>query len=84
MAISSLQVTVGTTPTLIYAADAGAETVHLHCETALAWIGGSDVTTTTGYKMDINDKLTIALHETGLYAVSAAGVATMSALIISK
>lgn len=84
MAISSAQITVTTTPTLLVAADLQAEQVYLHSSTGQCFIGASDVTTSTGYRMDNGDKLTLMNHETALYAVTAAGTNTMFVLVITR
>lgn len=82
MAVSSAQYTVGTTPTLIYLGD-GATTVHLHSATGSCYLGASDVTTSTGFRIDNGDKLTLDTHESSVYAVSATSN-TIYALVLSK
>ena len=82
MAVSSAQYTVTTTPTQIYLGD-GATTVHLHSATGTCYLGASDVTTSTGFKIDNGDKLTLDTHETNVYAVSATSN-TIYALVLSK
>lgn len=84
MSISTRQVTVTTTPTALVDATNVAETVALHSSTGQCYIGNSDVTTTTGYKMDNGDKLVIENHETGIWAVTAASTVTMMVLVITK
>ena len=83
MAASSAQYTVTTTPTKIVSADITAEMVYIHNETAIAYLGDSTVSSTTGYKMDINDKISVANHEGELWAVSASS-SSMSVLIITR
>ena len=83
MAASSAQYTVTTTPTKIVSADITAEMVYIHSETAIAYLGDSTVSSTTGYKMDINDKISVANHEGELWAVSASS-SSMSVLIITR
>lgn len=82
MAVSSAQYTVGTTPVLIYLGD-GATTVHLHSATGTCYLGASDVTTSTGFRVDNGDKLTLDTHESSVYAVSAASN-TIYTLVLSK
>lgn len=84
MSISTRQVTVTTTPTALVDATSVAETVALHSSTGQCYIGNSDVTTTTGYKMDNGDKLVIENHETGIWAVTAASTVTVMVLVITK
>ena len=84
MAVSSAQFTVTTTPVKIVSADIAAENVHIHNETAIAYLGGdSSVSSTTGYKLDVNDKITLANHEGEIWAVSASS-STITVLIISR
>jgi GTP cyclohydrolase III len=84
MATSSAQYTVTTTPVKIVSADMSAEMVYIHAETAAAYLGGDNtVSSTTGYKLDVNDKITIANHEGELWIVS--GTSTpVSVLIITR
>lgn len=84
MAIYSAQITVTTSPTLLVAADMQAEEVHLHSSTGQCFLGTSDVTITTGYRMDNGDKLTFQNHETAIYAITATGTNTMNVLVITK
>lgn len=84
MGISTRHVTVGTTPTLLVDATAEAETVCLHSSTGQCYIGNSDVTTSTGYRMDNGDKLTIDNKANGIWAITAAGTVTMMVMAIGK
>jgi len=83
MPISSSQVTVTTSPTLLVAGDSVAEGVYLHSKNTM-YLGGSDVTSSTGYQMDNGDKLTINNHESSIYAVAATGTGTMQVLVVTK
>lgn len=82
MAVSSAQYTVTTTPTKIYLGD-GATTVHVHSATGTCYLGDSDVTTSTGFKIDNGDKLTLDTHESNVWAVSATSN-TIYTLVLSK
>lgn len=82
MAVTSAQISVGTTPTLIHQGDSSCD-VYLH-STGITFIGDSTVTTTTGYQMDNGDKLTINAHEQSIYAVVANGTSTLNVLRITK
>jgi hypothetical protein len=82
MPIYSAQVTVTTSPTLLVAGDAQAEQVNLHAKHT-TYLGGADVTTSTGYQMDNGDKLTLQNHESPIYAISASS-GTMQVLVITK
>jgi hypothetical protein len=84
MPISSSQVTVTTAATLLVAGDAVAEGVYLHSSSGTCYIGGADVTSSNGYKMDNGDKLTINNHESPIYAITASGSVTMMVLVVTK
>jgi hypothetical protein len=84
MAVSSAQYAVTTSPVKIVSADTSAEMVYIHSETAIAYLGGDNsVSSTTGYKLDVNDKISLTNHEGEIWAVSASSSA-VSVLIISK
>ena len=84
MAVSSAQFTVTTSPTKIVSADIAAEMVYVHSETAIAYLGGDNtVSSTTGYKLDINDKISLANHEGELWAVSSVS-SSISVLVITR
>jgi|694.fasta_scaffold68224_4 hypothetical protein len=83
MPISSAQVTVTTSPTLLVAGDGVAEGVYLHAKHKI-YLGGSDVTSGTGYEMDNGDKLTINNHESPIYAITGTGTGTMQVLVVTK
>ena len=82
MAVSSAQYTITTTPTKIYLGD-GATTVHIHSATGQCFLGASDVTTSTGFRVDNGDKLTLDTHEEAVWCVSA-GSNTLYVLVVSK
>ena len=83
MPISSSQITVTTSPTLIVAPDGVAEGVYLHSKHKV-YIGASDVSISTGYLMDNGDKLTIHNHESPIYAVAETGSGIMQVLVVTK
>ncbi len=83
MAVTSAQYAVTTTPTKIVSADISAEMVYVHSETAIAYLGDSTVSSSTGYKLDINDKISLANHEGEIWAVSSAA-STISVLVITR
>jgi hypothetical protein len=83
MAITSAQYTVTTSPTKIVSADIVAEMVYVHSETAIAYLGDSTVSSSTGYKLDINDKISLANHEGEIWAVSSA-TSSISVLVITR
>ena len=84
MAVTSAQYTVTTTPVKVVSSDMVAEMVYLHSETAIAYLGGDNtVSSTTGYKLDVNDKISLTNHEGEIWVVSAIS-STISVLIITK
>jgi hypothetical protein len=84
MPISSAQITVTTSPTLLVASDAGAEQVNLHSSSGTIYLGDSNVTASTGYRMDNGDKIVLQNHENAIYGICSTGSATMSVLVITK
>ena len=84
MGVRSAQVTITTSPTLLAAADAVGEMVYLHSSSGTCFLGASDVTASTGYKMDNGDKITIQNREAALYAITSSGTVTMQVLAIER
>ena len=84
MAISTSQFSVGTTRSLIVADDLFPESVNFHSASGTIYIGGADVTTSNGYRLDNGDKLTLDNHDNPIYAVTSSGTATLYVLVISK
>jgi len=84
MGISTRQVTVGVTATALVDATAEAEMVYLHSSSGICFIGNSDVTSSTGYKMDNGDKITIDNKANGIWAITSSGTVTMQVMAIGK
>ena len=84
MTIKTTQFSVTTTPAVIVADDLFPEAVYLHSASGTLYIGGSDVTTSNGYRLDNGDKLTLDNHDNPIYAVTASGTATLYCLVVSK
>lgn len=84
MGISTRQVTVGTTATALVDATPDAEMVYLHSSTGQCYVGNSDVTTATGYRMDNGDKLSIENKANGIWAITASGTVTMMVMAVGK
>jgi hypothetical protein len=79
---STAQISVGTTPTLIVTANRADQQVYLHSSSGTLYLGNSAVTSSTGYKMDNGDKLTMQLSDNeALYAVTSSGTATLMAMV---
>ena len=72
------QISVSTTRTLVVPELIGDQSVYLHSSSGTLYIGGPDVTTANGYRMDNGDKLTIMVgdHE-ALYAITSSGTANL-------
>lgn len=80
---SSAQISVGTTATVLVAATAFDQSVYLHNSGGgIVYLGGSNVSTTNGYKLDNGEKLSIMVgdHE-ALYGVTASGTNVVGVLI---
>jgi hypothetical protein len=72
------QITVTTTAAVVVPALIGDQSVYLHSSSGSLFIGGPDLTTANGYKLDNGDKLTIMVgdHE-ALYAITSSGTANL-------
>ena len=69
---TSSQVSVGTTATLLVAANIMDQTVWVHNSGGTTYIGGSNVTTANGYKLDTDDKMELPVGDNeGLYGITA-------------
>jgi hypothetical protein len=83
MPLTSSQVTVTTSPTLLVAGDTNPILVHLHLHdnTDNVYIGNSAITTSTGLRLIKQDSFEISLAPgNALYAVISTGTATVSVL----
>jgi hypothetical protein len=75
---TSSQVSVGTTATLLVAANIMDQTVWVHNSGGATYIGGSNVTTANGYKLDTDDKMQLLVGDNeGLYGIVASGTNTV-------
>ena len=84
MAIASAQFSIGTTATLIVADSVAAEEVHLHTSGGLLYVGGPDVTTANGLRLDSGDKITFNTHVGAMYAVTNTGTTTVYVAVVDK
>jgi len=83
MGISTRQVTVTTSPTILVDNTAEAEEVHLHAAGGQSvYIGDSDVTTTSGFRMDSGEKLTLQNKNNPIYGVTNAGTTVVQVLVV--
>jgi hypothetical protein len=78
---TSRQITVTTTPTVLVPANIADQTALVHATNDALFIGGADLTTANGYRVDNKDKITVQVgdHE-GLYGVVTSGTTTVSVL----
>lgn len=69
---TSAQFTISSTRNQIVAALPFDQTVLLHCASGAVYVGDSTVTTSTGFRLDNGDKVTLPVgdHE-GLWAIAA-------------
>jgi hypothetical protein len=73
--------TVSTTASVVVAANIAYQSVYLHSASGTLYIGGADLTTANGYKLDNGDKLTIMVgDQEALYAITTSGTATLYVL----
>jgi formylmethanofuran dehydrogenase subunit C len=84
MGISTRQVTVTTAATALVDATQESEMVYLHSSSGTCFVGNSDVTSSTGYKMDNGDKITIENKANGIWAITNSGTVTMQVMAIGK
>ena len=84
MTISSADYTITTTRSIVVPVDNAAEEVHFHSSSGIIYIGGADVTSSNGYRMDNGDKMVVQNHGNAIYAVTSSGTATLSTLVIQK
>ena len=75
--MANAQATVTTTATLLLAADPHDQTAIIHVESGAIFVGNASVTTSNGFKLDSNNKITfpIGAYE-ALYAVTNTGTST--------
>jgi len=73
--------TVSTTASIVVPANIAYQSVYLHSASGTIYIGGADLTTANGYKLDNGDKLTIMVgDQEALYAITSSGTATLYVL----
>lgn len=84
MAITSAQYTITTTASQIVADNVQAEEVHLHTTGGLLYVGGPDVTTANGLRLDSGDKITFNTHVGAMYAVTNTGTTTVYVAVVDK
>jgi hypothetical protein len=76
--MKTAHITATTTAVLLVAADPHDQTVLLHTESGSAYVGNASVTSSTGFKIDSNNKVTLPLGAyEALYAITASGSTTV-------
>ena len=77
--------TVTTTRQLIVPVDGSAQEVLIHSTGGIVYIGGADVTTDNGYKLDVGDKITFIIHPGDtLYAITQSGRVQIMMLVLIR
>ncbi len=73
--------TVTTTAAVVVPSIIGDQSAYLHSASGAIYIGGADLTTANGYRLDNGDKLSLLIgdHE-ALYAMTTSGTATLYVL----
>ena len=85
MGISTRQVTVPTSATILVDDTAEAEEVHLHASGGQAvYLGNSDVTITNGFQMANGEKITLQNKNNPIYGVTNSGTTVVQVLVIGK
>lgn len=83
MGISTRQVTVTTTPTILVDDTAEAEEVHLHAAGGQpVFLGNSDVNTTSGFELDSGEKITLQNKNNPIYGVTNTGTTVVQVLVV--
>ena len=77
----SQQFTVTTSAQIVVPEEIGDQMAYLHSASGALYIGGADLTTANGYRLDNGDKLTLMVGDhSALYAVTSSGTATLFVL----
>jgi hypothetical protein len=83
MGISTRQVTVTTSPTLLVDNTAEAEEVHLHAAGGQKiHLGDANVTISTGYELDNGEKVVIQNKNNPIYGVTNSGTTVVQVMAI--
>ena len=77
--------TITTTRQLIVPTDGSAQEIHFHSESGVSYLGGSDVTSSNGFKVDNNEKIVFTVHPGDeIYAIASAGSTAVMILVLSR
>lgn len=77
--------TVTTTRQLIIEPDGSTQEFHIHSESGISYVGGSDVTKDNGLKVDNNEKIILTVHPgDSIYAITATGSTVVMVLGLNR
>ena len=77
--------TITTTRQVIMPVDGSAQEIHFHSASGTSYIGGEDVTTDNGYKVDNGEKFSMLLHPGDtLYAITSSGSVQVMLLVFVR
>ena len=77
--------TITTTRQLIVPVDGSAQEIHFHAASGICYIGGEDVTTDNGFKVDNGEKISMLLHPgDSLYAITSSGSVQIMLLVFVR
>lgn len=77
----SAQFTVTTSAQIVVPEEIGDQMAYLHSASGQIYIGGADLSTTNGYRLDNGDKLSLMVGDhQALYAMTASGTASLFVL----
>ena len=83
--MQSGQVTITTTATLIVGTGTTHQILHLHGASGAFFVGGSDVTNATGYKIDNGEKIVFELTPTDtMYGITSSGSASCGFFVSNR
>lgn len=84
MTIKTSQFAVDGTAVKLVADDEFPEEVHIHIASGTLYLGGADVTSSNGYKLDANSRVVISNHENGIYGIAPSGTTTVYVMVLSR
>ncbi len=83
--MQSGQVTITTSPTLIVGAGTTYRTIHIHGAQGAFFVGGNNLTDTTGFKIDNGEKIIFELTPTEqMYGITSSGTASCGFFVSNR
>jgi hypothetical protein len=77
--------TLTTTRQLIVPVDGSAQEIYFHSESGTAYLGGSDVTSSNGFKVDNNEKIVFTVHPGDeIYGITSTGSTVAMLLVLVR